>query len=709
MNTRSVWRPDRDEVVVEHGAVATAHPIAARVGVDILKSGGNAVDAAVATGFCLNVVEPASSSIAGHGQMIIHMTAQNDRNPCRSIAVDYGHRAPRAATADMFRVIGQAVKGNGIYEVDDQANAIGHRSVGVPGVTAGMCRAHQLFGSLPLEQLLEPAAHYAREGFEVDPATCLQIARNMPNLLRYGEAAHTFLPDGYPPSPGEKIVQRDLADTLERIGRDGKDALYRGEIAAAIDEEMKRNGGILSSRDLAEYDAEVLDPVRSSYRGYELIGSPVPAGTITHLQTLNILEMFELRRLAHNSPEHLHLFTEAARHAFADRYSFLGDPDFEPVPLDGILSREYAREVATSIDREAAKLEAERELQPWVAYANNPLHDAWRYDSHPRPEHASPASPPSDGDCTTHFSIIDRDRNMVACTQTAVGAFGSSVVVPSTGGAAQQRDGHLQPHARHGKLDRRFQAWAEQHEPGAAAERRATLPRRRSTRRAPNHLPDRTGHLKRRRLRDEYAGGDHGAERRCRRTRDLRRPPDRSADGRRSSSYGPQRRGCPGAFHRRRIRPATRRHDRPNHRPPPRRRAPIRYRRSQGILETVNHDEQDAGFVGPSDRDDPCPCIQRDHRLATSRSSNSLHPIGRRPARRRLWKPLRHKHRNRFHGGYYGHHSRRFRMADSFWFPGRASTHSQTARCDVIELCGRPTRHSGFLHETQIGIRQGAG
>ena len=433
MNTRSVWRPDRDEVVVEHGAVATAHPIAARVGVDILKSGGNAVDAAVATGFCLNVVEPASSSIAGHGQMIIHMTAQNDRNPCRSIAVDYGHRAPRAATADMFRVIGQAVKGNGIYEVDDQANAIGHRSVGVPGVTAGMCRAHQLFGSLPLEQLLEPAAHYAREGFEVDPATCLQIARNMPNLLRYGEAAHTFLPDGYPPSPGEKIVQSDLAETLERIGRDGKDALYRGEIAAAIDEEMKRNGGILSSHDLAEYDAEVLDPVRSSYRGYELIGSPVPAGTITHLQTLNILEMFELRRLAHNSPEHLHLFTEAARHAFADRYSFLGDPDFEPVPLDGIMSREYAREVATTINPDAAKLEAQRELQPWVAYADNPLHDPWRYDPHPRPEHASPASPPSDGDCTTHFSVIDRDRNMVACTQTAVGGFGSNVIVPGTG------------------------------------------------------------------------------------------------------------------------------------------------------------------------------------------------------------------------------------------------------------------------------------
>ena len=365
--------------------------------------------------------------------MIVHMTAQNDRNPCRSIAVDYGHRAPRAATADMFRVIGQAVKGNGIYEVEDQANAIGHRSVGVPGVTAGMCRAHEMFGSLPLEQLLEPAAHYAREGFEADPTTCLQIARNMPNLLRYGEIARTFLPDGYPPPPGEKIVQRDLADTLERIGKNGKDALHKGEIAAAIDEEMKRNGGILSSHDLAEYDAEVLDPVRSSYRGYELIGSPVPAGTLTALQTLNILENFDLPRLAHNSPEHLHLYTEAARHAFADRYSFLGDPDFEPVPLDGIMSREYAREISNSIDREAAKLETERELQPWVAYADNPLHDPWHYDPNPRPEHASLASPPSDGDCTTHFSIIDKDWNMAACTQTAVGGFGSSVVVPGTG------------------------------------------------------------------------------------------------------------------------------------------------------------------------------------------------------------------------------------------------------------------------------------
>ncbi|MCE2456508.1 MAG: gamma-glutamyltransferase [Dehalococcoidia bacterium] len=428
MNTRSIWRPDKDEVVVEHGAVATAHPIAAQVGVDILKSGGNAVDAAVATGFCLNVIEPWNSSIAGHGQMIVHMSAEG-----RSVAIDYGHRAPKAATAAMFRVTGQTVVGNGIYDVEDGANAVGHQSVGVPGVTAGMCRAHEMFGVLSLEQVLEPAIHYAREGFEVDPTACLMIARAMPNLVRFGEAASIFLSDGFPPPPGERIVQRDLADTLERIGREGKDALHRGEIAAAIDEEMRRNGGVLSAKDLAEYKAQVLEPVGVTYRGYELLGSPAPAGTITSLQTLRILESFDLSVLTHGSPEHLHLFTEAARHAFADRYSFVGDPDFGPVPLNGILSRKYGSEIALTIDREVAKLEDERELQPWVSNLDGPLHDPWRYDPQPKPEQAVMASPPSEGDCTTHFSVIDRDRNMVACTQTAVGGFGSGVVVPGTG------------------------------------------------------------------------------------------------------------------------------------------------------------------------------------------------------------------------------------------------------------------------------------
>ena len=428
MTTHSVWRPDKDEVVVDHGAVATAHPIAAQVGVDILKQGGNAVDAAIATGFCLNVIEPWNSCIAGHGQMIVHMPADG-----RTVAIDYGHRAPKAATADMFRVIGQTEQGNGIYEVEGRANALGHRAVGVPGITAGMCKAHEMFGTLPLEQLLEPAIHYAGDGFEVDGTTCLMIAQAMADFVELGETGRVFLPNGYPPVPGERLAQRDLADTLRRIGREGKDALYKGEVAQAIDEEMRRNDGVLRAGDLTEYEAQVLEPVRTTYRGYELFGSPVPAGTITELQTLNILESFELDALEHNSPEHLHLFTEAARHAFADRYRFVGDPDFGPVPLDGMLSREYAREIASSIDRERAALEEERKLQPWVAFADDALHDPWRFDAQDSPEKAAAASPPSIGDCTTHFSVIDNDRNMVSCTQTAVNGFGSRVIVPGTG------------------------------------------------------------------------------------------------------------------------------------------------------------------------------------------------------------------------------------------------------------------------------------
>ncbi len=428
LNTRSVWRPDKDEVVVEHGGVATAHPIAAQVGVDVLKGGGNAVDAAIATGFCLNVVEPWNSSIAGHGQMIVHLAAER-----RSVAIDYGHRAPRAATPDMYRIIGRTMGGTGVYEVEDRANAAGHLAAGVPGVTAGMCRAHEMFGSLPLERLLEPAVHYARQGFNADPTICMTIARNMPMLVRYGEAGRVFLRNGYPPPPGAKIVQGDLADTLERIGREGKDALYRGEVAAAIDEESKKNGGVLSAQDLADFEAKVYDPVRISYRGHELIGSPVPAGTITSMQTLNILESFDVGSLAQGSPEHLHLFIEAARHAFADRYSFVGDPEFVPAPLDGMLSMDYAREIARTIDRDVAGLEDEDGIPPWIAFADRPLHDPWRYDAQQRPESVPSASPPSEGDCTTHFSIIDQDRNMVSCTQTAVGQFGSGVVVPGTG------------------------------------------------------------------------------------------------------------------------------------------------------------------------------------------------------------------------------------------------------------------------------------
>jgi gamma-glutamyltranspeptidase/glutathione hydrolase len=185
--------------------------------------------------------------------------------------------------------------------------------------------------------------------------------------------------------------------------------------------------------DFTGFEVLIGGPTRIRYRGYDVLGIPVPSGCTTMLQTLNILENFDLGSLDHNSTEHLHLFIEAARHAFADRYRYLGDPEYVPVPLRGMLSTEYASEVARAIDRDGAALEDERERQPWLTFADATLHDPWLHDDRPKPDDELWASPPSEGDCTTHFGVIDKDRNMVACTQTAVGSFGSCVVTPGTG------------------------------------------------------------------------------------------------------------------------------------------------------------------------------------------------------------------------------------------------------------------------------------
>jgi gamma-glutamyltranspeptidase/glutathione hydrolase len=429
MTTRSILRPQKDEVVVENGAVTTTNPLASKAGLEILKQGGNAVDAAVATGFCLAVVEPWGSTIAGHGQFLVYMAEKG-----RAVAIDFSHRSPLAASADMFTVLGQAESGNGIYEVEGDANALGPLAVGVPGVTAGLCKAHSLFGRLPLEQLLEPAVHHAQGGFQPDATLCLQIAEAMPEFAKYGEGARVFLTDGYPPKQGiDKVFQRDLADTLKRIAREGGDALYKGDIPHAIDEYMRRNGGLLGARDFTDFDVQVSEPARTSYRGYEILGSPVPGGGTTEMQLLRILDNFDLKAAGHNTPEGLHLVIEASRHAFADRYRYLGDPDFLPVPLAGMLSRRYAEEIAKLIDSKRASLEDDREKQPWIAFADLAIHDPWPHDPHPGPEAAPNASPPSEGDCTTHYGTVDRDRNIVASTQTAVGGFGSRVVVPGTG------------------------------------------------------------------------------------------------------------------------------------------------------------------------------------------------------------------------------------------------------------------------------------
>lgn len=214
---RSIWRPVRDEVVSDFGAVVTSHPLASEVGVQTLTEGGNAVDAAVAVGFCLAVVEPWASSIAGHGQMLIHMAQQQ-----ASLALDFSHRAPTAATPGMYRVVGRTREVNGLFEVENRANVSGYEAIGVPGVTAGLCRSHQLHGSLPLQRLLEPAIHYAEQGFVANWLTTQQIAEVMGDFVKYRVPAQIFLRNGYPPVSGvDRVIQPDLGQVLRLIARQG--------------------------------------------------------------------------------------------------------------------------------------------------------------------------------------------------------------------------------------------------------------------------------------------------------------------------------------------------------------------------------------------------------------------------------------------------------------------------------------------------------
>ena len=443
MALRSVWRPDKDEVEAKNGIVAAMHPLAAEAGLEMLRRGGNAVDAAVATGFAISVVEPNNSTISGVGFMLVHLASgAGDYPPGTDLVIEYGPRAPMAATEDMYRVTGPG-SGVSTYQTEGDENTHGYRSIAVPGTAAGLCRAHELLGTLSLEQVMEPAIHYAQEGFEAYWALTLVIATNMRQLQRFPVTRDLFLPNGVPPgylsdpSSADEgaymVVQRDLADLLRRISKAGASAMYEGEVAAAIEEDMKANGGLITRQDLAERKPEVKTPIKMPYRGYEVLGAAAPNGAWTVLQTMNILESFDLGSLEHNSPEHLHLFVEAARHAFADRYHYMADPEFVDVPLKGLLSKDYARELAKQIGLDRASLESISDTPPWAYYESRAVHDPWPFEGRTRPAVVPATSAVPDGDCTTHFGVVDRHRNLVSCTQTAVSSFGSKVMTKGLG------------------------------------------------------------------------------------------------------------------------------------------------------------------------------------------------------------------------------------------------------------------------------------
>ncbi len=420
MTRRSTWKANKNEVVAQNGVVTSMQPQSAETGLAILQQGGNAVDAAVAMGFCNVVLEPYMAVIGGMGYMLVHMASEG-----RTVGVDFNGRAPRQAQADMFDVIGPAPPGGiQVYRTRDDANMDGALSITVPATCAGFCAVHERFGVLPLEQLLEPAIGLATDGFETNWHTTLYVANKFDELAADPYLAAMWLPGGRPPrsypKPAERIVQRDLGDLLRRIARQGAAGMYQSEVADAIADWMQENGGLLTRQDLADYQPLFGQPLRQTFRDATIACVATPSGAVTNQETFSILNHLDLDHTPYNSADYLHIVIEAARHAFADRFRYLGDWEHTPVPLQGMLSPAYSQTVAALITSDASRTAIADAAEPWSYYLDHALHDPWAFDS------ASPAttlpfpSLAAEAGATTHINVVDKDRNAVSCTHTGV-------------------------------------------------------------------------------------------------------------------------------------------------------------------------------------------------------------------------------------------------------------------------------------------------
>lgn len=390
------------------GMVVAEHARGAAVGAAVLARGGNAIDAAVATAFAMTVVEPFMSTIAGSGTMLVHLARRGE-----TACLDFNGCAPRRADESTYRLAG-GVAEEALFawpRVEGDANVAGHRSVAVPGSVAGLATALERWGTMTLADALAPAVALARDGVVADWYLALNHAKFIEELSVYPETARVYLRNGRsvyrPPSmqPGDVVRYPDLARSLELIARDGPDAFYRGEIAEAIHAEMARHDGLLTKEDLAAYQVRLTPALAGRYRDVDLALSPGSTGGVTGLEILNILDAFPAARTTARTVDGLHVRIEAIRRAFLDRFEHLGDPAVVKAPWDRLASKEYARVVAADI-RRARRAPA----------------------ANARPPHVRDAD-----DCTTHVSVVDRQRNMVSLTHTAVSLFGSRVVVPGTG------------------------------------------------------------------------------------------------------------------------------------------------------------------------------------------------------------------------------------------------------------------------------------
>ena len=407
----------KEEARAGRGMVATKDIVATRAGLEMLETGGNAIDAAVAACLAVGVVEPASSGIGGGGYLVYQVDGKGG-------VVGFPMRGPMAARPDMYRLTGESAVGSfGWPGVEGDENLEGFRSIAVPGAVAGLCEAHRRMGRLPLREVVAPAVRTAHDGFTPSWFSLYALGLLAGKLFRYEELRRIFMPGGEMPTGDiadpPVLRQPDLAAVLDAIGRDGPDAYYKGDVAGAIISDIHDNGGFLSRGDLASYRPFVWEGgLELGYRGHTVRVPPHACAGITSAMTLKLLDGFDVDAMGHNSAEALHAYISSARLAYADRFAYVADPEFADVPWKGLLSEEYTRRRRESIDGPRP-----RQYEPG---------DPWVEEGRSSEKLLAASLPAWDGG-TTHLCVMDGEGNAVSITNTIMSGFGSGVVPRGTG------------------------------------------------------------------------------------------------------------------------------------------------------------------------------------------------------------------------------------------------------------------------------------
>jgi gamma-glutamyltranspeptidase/glutathione hydrolase len=387
-------------VRTKHAMVVSIHHLATDAGVEILKDGGNAVDAAVATGFALAVVHPAAGNIGGGGFMLIHL------HDGKSIFLDYREKAPLAASVNMY------LDGKG--NVIPNMSIVGYKAIGVPGSVAGMAYAEKKYGKLTLAKVMEPAIRLASDGFTLTEEEAQELHES--GLAEFPESKRIFQRDGNYYRAGEIFKQPELAATLRRIAKDPDD-FYHGQIAKQLAADIQKGGGLITEKDLASYEVEEREPLTGTYKNYTIVSAPPPSsGGVALLEILNILEGYNLGRFGDRTAPEMHLITEAFRRAYMDRSDYLGDPDYVKIPVEQLIDKKYAAAWRASIQEDQATPSAGLKRPAGFVPPPPTMSDV---------RHESPQ--------TTHYSVMDADGNAVAVTTTLNNSFGSYVTAVGLG------------------------------------------------------------------------------------------------------------------------------------------------------------------------------------------------------------------------------------------------------------------------------------